>query len=138
MDIMLSVPEELGTRARQEFPRGLSAIFRRALEEDLARLDAVRSSAGEATDWVLDLETDNGNSYQGRLKATLIVGEDGDQFFVAEDERLIYYDACKLKVHDLTDMDADTLEAHIRGLCGSDEEFVEAMAAIGRDATIDI
>ena len=139
MDITLTLPDELGERAKKEFPRGLSAILRSALETELARVDAVNETTDEAIEWVLDLETDEGRRYKGRLQATLVLeGRNDTQLFLADDERVMLYDRGNLKIHDLTDADQDVVDGEIRAISDSDEDFVYAMTRIGHDPIVDL
>jgi post-segregation antitoxin (ccd killing protein) len=74
VDITVYLPDEVAQRAKAQNVN-LSRVLRDALTAQFAEEDAVRATLEEARTVVLELKTDEGRAYRGRMEATLI-GED--------------------------------------------------------------
>lgn len=142
MDITVYLPDELGARAK-EANLNFSRLLRDRVEIELRVRHAMRAAAGEAVDWEIELESGSGHTYKGRVRGTLLVEGSrgvyiGSQIIVTEDGRFIFYDANNLQHYELDEGDTEVFARSIRELCYDDEEYVEVMAKIGREAVIDL
>ena len=66
------LPDELGAQAK-EAKLNFSQLLRGRVEAELNALQAIRARAGEAVDWELDLESESGHAFKGRVRGTLLV-----------------------------------------------------------------
>jgi hypothetical protein len=76
VDITIYLPDEVAQRAKAQNVN-LSRVLRDALTAQFTEEDAVSATLEEAGIVTLDLQTDEGHAYRGRMEATLL-GEAGD------------------------------------------------------------
>jgi hypothetical protein len=76
VDITVYLPDEIAQRAKAQNVN-LSRVLRDALTAQFTEEDAVSATLEEARTVTLELRTDEGRAYRGRLEATLL-GEDAD------------------------------------------------------------
>jgi hypothetical protein len=74
VDITVYLPDEVAQRAKAQNVN-LSRVLRDALTTQFAEEDAVSATLEQASTVTLELQTDEGRAYRGRMEATLI-GED--------------------------------------------------------------
>ncbi len=74
MDITVYLPDDVAQRAKSGNVN-LSRVLRDALTTQFAEEDAVKATLEEASTVTLDLRTDEGRAYRGRMEAALL-GED--------------------------------------------------------------
>jgi hypothetical protein len=74
VDITVYLPDEVAQRAKAQNVN-LSRVLRDALTTQFAEEDAVKATLEQASMVTLELRTDEGRAYRGRMEATLI-GED--------------------------------------------------------------
>ena len=141
MDITVYLPDELGARideAGLKDERGLlSRLFRDAVTAELERRAAMSATLQDAREHLLDLEDDQARSYTGRVVGVVIAGfgEHG-KVILAEDERLLVYDP-EHRGGDVWEVDNDDVEEQLRARL-DDDEYVDAMNALGRKPIIDV
>lgn len=122
MDITVYLPDEIGTRAREQ-GLNLSRLLQDAVEIELAHRDAMATLLHAPQTYRLDAD---GTTH--RLVGTKIV-EDGDlAVFLTEDERIFLHDAGRLQLFEI-DEDWDPPLA-LRGFL-SDAAYEEAMRVLG-------
>ena len=71
MDITVYLPDEVAQRAKAQNVN-LSRVLRDALTTQFAEEDAVSATLEQASTVTLELRTDEGRAYRGRMEATLI------------------------------------------------------------------
>ena len=76
MDITVYLPDEVAQRAKAQNVN-LSRVLRDALTAQFTEEDAVSATLEDAGTVTLDLQTDEGRAYRGRMEATLL-GEAAD------------------------------------------------------------
>lgn len=136
MDITVYLPDEIGTQAK-EAGMNLSRTLRDAVESELEHTRAMKELAGEAEEHLLDLETSDGQPFEGRVMGTLLCeNRKGDQVFVTEDERVIVYYPYQSQYHVLENNE-DALRETLGNLCDFDE-YISAMSQLGYTAMVDL
>lgn len=130
MDITVYLPDELGRRAK-DANVNLSAALRGEVEAELRRRETTAKTAAQATEHRLTVEGDTG-TYQVRLHGKRIAEDRNVAVFVGEDAQLYVYDWGRAKL--VRNVEVEDL----RDWLGDDEAYVEAMAALGEEAIIDV
>lgn len=134
MDIMVYLPEEVGTWAK-EAGINFSATLRQALIERRAQTGAVEATLADSGVHEVTVDAD-GRAYTARISGTIIASNDrtGDLVFLTEDEQVILYEERKERLHYLQDGEIDEV---LRGFL-DDGEYIDAMNALGLDPVIEI
>jgi hypothetical protein len=131
MDIKVYLPDALGQQAKEaELP--LSRMLRGAVEEELQRRKAVSNLLTDPKTYTVDLESETGGSYTGRITGRLIAYDDHVQVYLADDERVILYDEPSQKC-----MEVEYPEEELREVLQQDL-YIEAMEALGLKPIIDL
>ena len=103
MDITVYLPNELGAKAKEaELP--FSRLLRAAVEEELERRATMKLTLEDAGPYELRLEDQEGRPYVGQFVGTFVVQDRDAHVYVTEDERVLLYDASKMQVHEMDDV----------------------------------
>jgi hypothetical protein len=134
MDITVYLPDEIGKRAKEaELP--LSRLLRRAVEDELERKDDMKATLSEPKVYEVEM---NGGGYTGRITGALIAAADnhsGDELYLTDDERLLYYDGNRGRV---AEVDDDEVAETLREMLRDDEEYAAALAKLGLRPVVDL
>lgn len=115
----------------------LSRMLREAVVAELDRSRAMEKLAEGSKEYLLDLETRDGEPYKGRIVGTLLSeNRRGERLFATEDERVIFYDPNRPR-HDVLE-DEDEIREAVETVCGTTDEFIWVMAKLGLTATVDL
>lgn len=131
MDITVYLPDELGTEAKAA-GLNLSALLRARVTEELDAMKAVKHALSEATEHTIRLRDGEDRPYRGRFEGVLLVEDRGVDVYLVADERLLVHEPDEGRVSQINDP-----EEELRSWL-NDEEYIEVMAAIGREAVVDI
>jgi hypothetical protein len=136
MDITVYLPDELGQWAK-ETGLNLSATLRGGVEAERRRRSAMAATLEDSEAHELPVTDQDGRSYTVRLHGAIIAdpgdGTDGLLVFLGKDERVYVFDGRRDQaLHE--DVDPDEL----RDWLDQDALYLDAMAALGREAVIDI
>jgi hypothetical protein len=137
MDINVYLPDETGQWAKAN-DLNLSRLLRDAVAQERLRQTALAAALdGEANTYDLTVEDDAGRRYTSRLHGALIAETDihGAGVYLAANEQVYVYDALNFRLHEIPD---DLLAIELRKWIDDDGTYIEAMAALGEDAVIDI
>jgi hypothetical protein len=136
VDITVYLPDELGKKAK-EAKLPFSQLLRGAVEDELARQQAVADTLTEVEEHELDVETPEGSLVTGRLVGTCIAGPSRSDVsaYLTSDGRILVYDLNRLQVHDVTQ---DAVEALTNWFNDDNDAYIEAMEAIGEKPVIDL
>jgi hypothetical protein len=128
VDITVYLPDALGERAKEQ-NINLSRTLRDAIEEELEMRDAMKTTLEDTQ--VYEVELEDGTT--GRITGTRIATDwkDGDEVYLTEDERVLYYDAQRERVREIEDP-----QEELRNLDG--EQYSAAAAALGFKPVIDL
>jgi hypothetical protein len=133
VDVTVYLPDEIGVRAKA-LPRGtLSQLFRNAVIDELERRDTVANALSDVREYEVDVEDAEGRVYTGRITGTRIADDGPFEVFLAEDERVLVYDADKLAYEVLDDPVTD-----LRSWLRSDAAYAEALHALGKKPVVDL
>lgn len=86
----------------------------------------------------LDLENEDGELYTGRITGTQIAEDDDVLLYLADDERVIAYDAGKLRYSVLGNEPRMSFEEELRAWLPNPAAYQEACDALGIKAVIDL
>ena len=136
MDITVYLPDDIGAQAK-EAGMPFSQMLRKAVVSELDRTEALKGSAKGAEEWLLDLEDEDGEPYQGRIVGILLCeSRNGEQIFVTDDERVIHYDPDQLE-HSVLE-DEDEIRETVEEVSANRAEYIAVMAQLGLVATVDL
>lgn len=131
MDITVYLPDELGQRAKAENVN-LSRLLRDTLEAQFREDDTVAAVLDDAAEFTLELENEDGIGYRGRFRGTLIAQSESVEVYVTDSGNVLVYDPDKLKYW------TETPDTDLDDLIGDQDVYLQAMAALGREGTIDL
>lgn len=131
MDLKVYLPDKLGHEAKAaQF--NFSGMLRQAVEDELRRMAAV--DATKDTEWSLELETDDGDVYTGKIWGELLAETNQVWIYQTIDGGVIVYEPGKLKIHDVDDDDpADGLRDWL-----PDDEYIRVCSRLGVKAVVDL
>ena len=132
MDITIYLPDELGTWAKSQ-KLNLSQMLRGEVEVERQRRQAVAQTLEHAETFELDVEDSNGRAYTVRLHGAQLSQQDptGVTAYLGEDERIYVYNERNRQLAE------GVAAADLRGWL-EDEEYIDAMDALGETAIIDV
>jgi hypothetical protein len=132
VDITVYLPDGLAKRAK-DAGVNLSRMLRDALTDEFERQDAVETTLKDPEDFELRISAERGY-YTGRIRGAKIAGSDrGDvEVFLTENENVVVYDTNK-ETYTVVEDPEDDLRNWL-----DDEAYVEAMSALGLEATVDL
>lgn len=131
MDITVYLPDELGQRAKAENVN-LSRLLRDTLEAQFREDDTMAAVLDDATQFTLALENEDGIGYRGRFTGKLIARGEAVEVYLTDSGNVLVYDPDKLTYW------TETPETDLQELIGDQDAYLEAMAALGREATINL
>ena len=135
MGITVYLPDETGKWAK-EHDLPLSRMLRDAVDAEREQRKAVAATLEDAETHELPVTDRDGRSYTARLHGALIAdagdGTGGVLVFLGQDERVYVFDGRRdPELHE--DVDPDDLRDWL-----DDSLYIDAMAALGCEAVIDI
>jgi hypothetical protein len=133
VDITVYLPDEVAQRAKAQNVN-LSRILRDALTAQFAEEDAVSATLEQASTVTLELQTEDGRAYRGRMAATLI-GEDattGTAVYLRRTGEVIAYRAEDRAFRTLADPAGELLEVL------PTTAYIAAMDALGIVPEVDL
>lgn len=133
MDITVYLPDEVAQRAKAQNVN-LSRVLRDALTAQFAEEDAVSATLEQASTVTLDLQTEDGRAFRGRMAATLI-GEDatsGTAVYLRRSGEVVAYRAEDRAFRTLADPAGELL--HVLPT----DAYIAAMDALGIVPEIDL
>ena len=133
MDITVYLPDEVAQRAKAQNVN-LSRVLRDALTAQFAEEDAVSATLEQASTVTLELRTDEGRPYRGRMEATLIGGEatTGTAVYLRRNAEVIAYREEDRRFRTVADP-ASELAAVL-----PTNEYIAAMDALGIVPEVDL
>lgn len=133
MDITVYLPDEVAQRAKAQNVN-LSRVLRDALTAQFAEEDAVSATLEKARTVTLELKTEEGRDYRGRMKATLI-GKDvvgGTDVYLRQGGEVITYRSEDRRFLTVADPATELLAVLPTG------EYIAAMDALGIMPEVDL
>ena len=133
MDITVYLPDEVAQRAKAQNVN-LSRVLRDALTAQFAEEDAVSATLEEAKTVTLELTTEEGRDYRGRMEATLI-GKDvvrGTDVYLRRSGEVITYRSEDRRFLTVADPANELLAVLPTG------EYIAAMDALGIMPEVDL
>ena len=127
------LPDEISRNAR-EAGLNLSGILREGVETELQRRKLMEAMLEETAEYLLELESDRGVHYKGRIKGTRLFRDDRLGIYLTTDERLILHDEDEyehFEIENISDMEKLRLQL-------SKEAYISVASALGQEAVIDI
>lgn len=100
VDITVYLPDDIGAKAKRA-ELNLSRMLRDAVTDELERMEAMAATLQETEVYEIDL--DDGTI--GRITGKLLAADDqsGDEVYLTDDERVLFYDASREQVDELDD-----------------------------------
>ena len=133
MDITVYLPDEVAQRAKAQNVN-LSRVLRDALTAQFAEEDAVSATLEKAKTVTLELRTEEGRAYRGRMEATLI-GKDarrGTDVYLRQSGEVITYRSEDRRFWTVADPANELLAVLPTG------EYIAAMDALGIVPEVDL
>jgi hypothetical protein len=133
VDITVYLPDEVAQRAKAQNVN-LSRVLRDALTAQFAEEDAVSATLEKARTVTLELKTEEGRDYRGRMKATLI-GKDvvgGTDVYLRQGGEVITYRSEDRRFLTVADPATELLAVLPTG------EYIAAMDALGIMPEVDL
>lgn len=123
-DVTVRIDTELRAWAR-ELEINMSRLFEDALRAEIAQRRAIAETLSEGvTDHKLELVDREGVEYIGRFTGKLIAGDDDNDVYVTDDQRVL--------VHNRNSADVDEIDDPAEGLQWLDrDEYLVAMSKLG-------
>ena len=134
MDITVYLPDDLAQRAKAK-PRGfISGVLRATLEAKFAEEDAMKATLGDAGTVTLELTTDDGHPYRGRMTATLIAEDPrtGTNVYLRQGGEVIAYRLEERSYRTVEDPQRDLADIL------PTREYIGAMGALGIVPEVDL
>jgi post-segregation antitoxin (ccd killing protein) len=133
VDITIYLPDDLARRAK-ESRVNLSRMLRDALTEHFQEEDAMAATLDDSQEIKLQLENEDGSVYYGRIKGKMIGAGDHNEVYLTEAENVVVYDTRALKYY----IEDKASKVSLEDLNGDADLYLQVMAALGREATIDL
>jgi post-segregation antitoxin (ccd killing protein) len=127
VDITVYLPDEVGQWAK-DAKLNLSALLREAVIRERDSRMLFERMSDKAKVMLLQVEDREGRSYTARLTGTPIA----EDVYVADDERVFYYDARRLDLVEIQDPEEELRNYLDEG------DYIEAMNALGIDPVVDV
>lgn len=135
MDITVYLPDEIGVKAKEAGLK-FSRILRDGVIAELDRMSAVQAALdGAVQSKELDLVTDDGRRYIGRLEAALIYEDANVGVFLATNEKVYAYDVHTQRLHEAH---SGTLADDLRQWLPNDDDYINVMLQLGQVPVIKI
>ncbi len=133
MDITVYLPDEVAQRAKAQNVN-LSRVLRDALTSQFAEEDAMNATLEKAGTVTLELKTEEGRAYRGRMVATLIGRDEGrgTHVYLRQSGEVITYRSEDRRFLTIADP-ANELLAIL-----ATDEYIAAMDALGIMAEVDL
>lgn len=138
MNFNVYLPDELGQRAKDEQLK-LSRLLRDAVIKELTRKDAMTAVLGEPSTFEVDMLTEDGAAYTGRIKGKQLIEADVAgpfDVYVTEDHRVILYHPDDKMVHTYETVGDELVNVLKDALTGP--EFIRACQALGIPPVVDL
>jgi post-segregation antitoxin (ccd killing protein) len=101
VDVTIYLPDKIGSQAK-EAGLNLSRMLRDAVTDELERRATVSKTLEELRTYELEVEDADGRVYTGRIVGTEIAAEGVLRVFLTDDDRVVVYNANKLRYDDLS------------------------------------
>jgi hypothetical protein len=138
MNFNVYLPDELGERVKSEGLK-LSRLLRDAVSKELKRKEAMASTLGEPSTFELDMLTEDGAPYTGRIIGTQLIESDVTgpfDVYLTEDHRVILYHPEDKMVHIHESAGEELANILKDALTGP--EFIQACQALGIRPVVDL
>lgn len=146
MNFNVYLPDDIGERAKNEDLK-LSRLLRDAVTRELERRDAMTQALDEPETYEVQVVSEGGLRFTGRITGKLIAGDDFYGIYLTDDKRLLHYngDAKTVEPIQTTGQDlVDELKARLDGYYVDEsevdpsEELFKACQALGLKPVIDL
>lgn len=143
MKVNIYLPDELGERAKKE-ELNLSRMLRDAVTAEMDLREAMARSLSDVRRYEIELSTDEGDEYIGRVTGTEIANVADDiRIFLTNDRRVLVYNRYDLDVHDLSEPEPGvdpntTLTENLRVWLAEPDDYIRACKALGLKAVVDL
>jgi hypothetical protein len=143
MKVNVYLPDELGERAK-EADLNFSRMLRDAVSTELERREAMDKSLIDSRRYEVELSTEEGDEYIGRVIGNEIANVADDiRIFLTKDRRILAYNRYELEVHDLSEPEPGvdpntTLAENLRVWLADPDNYIRACKALGLKAVIDL
>src|SRR4249919_875458 len=138
MNVNVYLPDDLGRQAKAELPRGrLSQLLQAAVVDELERRAAMSKTLEAPETFKVEIDADEGG-YTGRITGKVIAEDDDVTVYLTTDERVIAYDANKLRYKELGNEPRMSFDEEMRAWLPDAAAYSAAMLALGEKPVIDI
>ncbi len=137
MDFTVYVPDDLGERLKNvSKDLNLSAMFRRAVADELARRERLAEMASDAQEFELEMRLPDGTPYVGVIRGERLTNtHNGCTFYLTDDGRVLaYYEKPAEGEPHVVQVE----NAGLQSGYASNEDFIKVAAALGERARLEL